>query len=321
MQFTADAWPGLADGSITLTFRTLDPSAGQGRRALPRGRDAARSHRRRSRCSCNDHRGGRAACRRGVTRLRCCAGSAMPTRCGGSNCAASAATTASYGARTTALDDEQLAAIRRPAGSPRPRAARGRASTLRLIERYPGIVSTKLAQHAGMDRPAFKLNVRKLKEMGLTESLDIGYRLSPRGEAVFARRLTACEVDDRLVLQRRHRAAVDLDAHVEHGPLAAALVAAHDDGVDVGDRAGRGDGVVADDAAHVDPRAAGDVGVHDGVGHRRPHRGVDDAPFAVQRQVVAGVPAVVAAVLVVEHGSAVSGAPRRRAAPAPVRRR
>jgi len=29
-----------------------------------------------------------------------------------------------------------------------------------------------------------KLDVRKLKEMGLTESLITGYRLSPRGEAV-----------------------------------------------------------------------------------------------------------------------------------------
>ena len=56
--------------------------------------------------------------------------------------------------------------------------------TLQLIERYPGIVSTTLARHAGQDRPAFKLNVRKLKELGLTESLDVGYRLSPRGEAV-----------------------------------------------------------------------------------------------------------------------------------------
>jgi hypothetical protein len=56
--------------------------------------------------------------------------------------------------------------------------------TLQLIERYPGIVSTTLARHAGLDRPAFKLNVRKLKELGLTESLDVGYRLSPRGEAV-----------------------------------------------------------------------------------------------------------------------------------------
>ena len=57
-------------------------------------------------------------------------------------------------------------------------------STLQLIERYPGIVSTTLARHAGQDRPSFKLNVRKLKELGLTESLDVGYRLSPRGEAV-----------------------------------------------------------------------------------------------------------------------------------------
>jgi hypothetical protein len=56
--------------------------------------------------------------------------------------------------------------------------------TLQLIERYPGIVSTTLARQANQERPAFKLNVRKLKELGLTESLEIGYRLSPRGEAV-----------------------------------------------------------------------------------------------------------------------------------------
>ena len=57
-------------------------------------------------------------------------------------------------------------------------------STLQLIERYPGVVSTTLARHVNQDRAAFKVNVRKLKELGLTESLDIGYRLSPRGEAV-----------------------------------------------------------------------------------------------------------------------------------------
>ena len=57
-------------------------------------------------------------------------------------------------------------------------------TTLQLIERYPGIVSTSLARHADQDRPTFKLNVRKLKELGLTESLDIGYRLSARGETV-----------------------------------------------------------------------------------------------------------------------------------------
>ena len=59
-------------------------------------------------------------------------------------------------------------------------------TTLQLIERYPGIVSTTLARQAGQDRPAFKLNVRKLKELGLTESLEVGYRLSPRGEAVLS---------------------------------------------------------------------------------------------------------------------------------------
>ncbi len=35
-----------------------------------------------------------------------------------------------------------------------------------------------------MDKARFKTNVRKLKGLGLTESLEVGYRLSPRGEAV-----------------------------------------------------------------------------------------------------------------------------------------
>ena len=51
-------------------------------------------------------------------------------------------------------------------------------STLQLIDQYPGVVSTTLARHANQDRAAFKVNGRKLKELGLTESLDIGYRLS-----------------------------------------------------------------------------------------------------------------------------------------------
>jgi hypothetical protein len=55
--------------------------------------------------------------------------------------------------------------------------------TLRLIATNPGVVSTTLANQMGADRPAFKINVRKLKEMGLTESLEVGYRLSPLGEA------------------------------------------------------------------------------------------------------------------------------------------
>jgi hypothetical protein len=38
-----------------------------------------------------------------------------------------------------------------------------------------------------MERQPFKLRVRRLKALGLTESLEVGYRLSPRGEAVVAR--------------------------------------------------------------------------------------------------------------------------------------
>jgi predicted transcriptional regulator len=36
-----------------------------------------------------------------------------------------------------------------------------------------------------MEKKHFKTNVRKLKELGLTESLKVGYRLSPRGVVVF----------------------------------------------------------------------------------------------------------------------------------------
>jgi predicted transcriptional regulator len=55
--------------------------------------------------------------------------------------------------------------------------------TLRLIADHPAVVSTELAKHMGMERFAFKAEVRKLKRLGLTHSLEVGYRLSPRGAA------------------------------------------------------------------------------------------------------------------------------------------
>jgi hypothetical protein len=55
---------------------------------------------------------------------------------------------------------------------------------LRLIRERPAVVSTDLAPLVGMERLPFKQRVRRLKELGLTESLDVGYRLSPRGEAL-----------------------------------------------------------------------------------------------------------------------------------------
>ena len=41
-----------------------------------------------------------------------------------------------------------------------------------------------LAAQVDCERPAFKRRIRQLKELGLTQSLEVGYRLSPRGEQV-----------------------------------------------------------------------------------------------------------------------------------------
>ena len=56
-------------------------------------------------------------------------------------------------------------------------------AVLEQIADHPGTVSTVLAGALGWARPDFKIHVRRLKELGLTISLDTGYRLSPRGEA------------------------------------------------------------------------------------------------------------------------------------------
>jgi hypothetical protein len=56
--------------------------------------------------------------------------------------------------------------------------------TLRLIHDKPGTRAADLAAEMGSETQPFKTRVRRLKELGLTESLEVGYRLSPRGEAV-----------------------------------------------------------------------------------------------------------------------------------------
>ena len=58
------------------------------------------------------------------------------------------------------------------------------AQVLRAIADKPGLRAADLAAGFGRERGPFKLDVRKLKELGLTESLRPGYRLSARGRAV-----------------------------------------------------------------------------------------------------------------------------------------
>jgi hypothetical protein len=55
---------------------------------------------------------------------------------------------------------------------------------LQVIQDMPNTHSSMLANYLGLSIPEFKPWVRKLKALGLTESLHPGYKLSPRGEKV-----------------------------------------------------------------------------------------------------------------------------------------
>ena len=60
-------------------------------------------------------------------------------------------------------------------------------TVLRLIADRPATRAGDLFAGAGYpDLKTFKRDVRRLKELGLTESLEVGYRLSPRGAALLA---------------------------------------------------------------------------------------------------------------------------------------
>lgn len=59
--------------------------------------------------------------------------------------------------------------------------------TLELIRDHPGVRAGDLCGKVEMEMQPFKVNVRKLKTLGLTESLEVGYRLSARGHAWLAR--------------------------------------------------------------------------------------------------------------------------------------
>jgi hypothetical protein len=54
-------------------------------------------------------------------------------------------------------------------------------AVLQAIRDGPGVRAAELAEQFGRETRPFKVDVRKLKELGLTESLSRGYRLSPRG--------------------------------------------------------------------------------------------------------------------------------------------
>lgn len=58
------------------------------------------------------------------------------------------------------------------------------AVVLGLIAERDGITAAEIAAWLGCEKLALKADIRKLKALGLTESLQVGYRLSLRGRAL-----------------------------------------------------------------------------------------------------------------------------------------
>jgi hypothetical protein len=88
-------------------------------------------------------------------------------------------------AATAALDADDVADItaRLQRLDKASRSGPWTATTLQLIAERPAVRAGDLAASVGRETQPFKLDVRKLKGLGLTLSLERGYRLSPRGEA------------------------------------------------------------------------------------------------------------------------------------------
>lgn len=88
--------------------------------------------------------------------------------------------------QSTDLSTAELDAIVAELGRVDARSRRGpwTVRMLELISGQPGVRAAELAAQVGRETQPFKADVCKLKERGLTESLETGYRLSPRGALV-----------------------------------------------------------------------------------------------------------------------------------------
>jgi hypothetical protein len=58
--------------------------------------------------------------------------------------------------------------------------------TLAIIGKQPRVAASQLAAALGRETLPFKIDVRKLKKLGLTQSFEVGYEISPRGKAYLA---------------------------------------------------------------------------------------------------------------------------------------
>jgi hypothetical protein len=62
------------------------------------------------------------------------------------------------------------------------------AKVLALIDANPRVAASQLAKKLRRETLPFKADVRRLKKLGLTQSFEVGYEISPRGRAYLERR-------------------------------------------------------------------------------------------------------------------------------------
>jgi hypothetical protein len=80
------------------------------------------------------------------------------------------------------LTDEDVATIREKLARMDAKQAWTK-KTLSLIEKHPRVAASKLAAKVHRETLPFKADVVKLKKLGLTQSFEVGYEISPRGRA------------------------------------------------------------------------------------------------------------------------------------------
>jgi len=83
------------------------------------------------------------------------------------------------------LDDATVAAIADRLDA-MDRSRRWTRAALRLIAGNEGVDAATLAKRLDREVLRFKTDVRRLKALGLTERLEVGYRITPRGAAFLA---------------------------------------------------------------------------------------------------------------------------------------